>query len=330
MSALRPSNLPKLAVCPCFEGRAEGGADARRGILLDRAFRAELLGSEDRLALREQLTGDENAAVAWAAGEVRRLAGSSPLLVREDDCRITMLGLQGTADAIAPDAMLLFDLKSGLRYPCTEQMAAYALGMMEACFTGSWTCHVLHCDRRETETLGFTYEEAHRMVTGVIDAVRNPGRQPVPCLYCMWCAHEETCTARLQTASEAMASMDPGFDFAAVAADPARLGRFLSACTVLGEFREKAAEAATMILRSGGEVPGWEIEEVPGAETVGAGTVGHHIGALGFGPVLAACGDMPAASFRRLWEDRMPSGRPFPEDAVRRAEPTFRLRRTTT
>jgi hypothetical protein len=330
MSALRPSSLPKLAVCPCFEGRAEGGADARRGILLDRAFRAELSGSEERLALREQLAAGDNAAVAWAVGEVRRLAGPGPLLVREEDCRITMLGLRGTADAIAPEAMVLFDLKSGLRYSCTEQMAAYALGMMEARFTGSWTCHVLHCDQRETETLRFTHEEARRMVTGVIGAVRDPGRQPVPCLYCMWCAKEETCGARRSTATEALASMDPGFDFAAVAADPARLGRFLSACAVLGEFREKAAEAAIATLRSGGGVPGWELVEVPGEESVGAETVGHHIAALGFGPVLAAFGDMPAASFRRLWAERMPGDRPFPGHTVRCAGPTFQLRRTTT
>ena len=51
MSTLRPSNLPKLAVCPCYESNPVAGPAAERGTLLDNAFRAELLGLEDRLSL---------------------------------------------------------------------------------------------------------------------------------------------------------------------------------------------------------------------------------------------------------------------------------------
>lgn len=329
MSALRPSNLPKLAVCPCFEGRAEAGPDAARGILLDRAFRAELSGAEERLALRERLTADDNAAVAWAVGEVRRLAGSGPLLVREEDCRIPVMGMRGTADAIAPEAGITFDLKSGERYGWTEQMAAYALGMMELRFTSSWTCIVLHCDERETETLHFTYEEATGLVAAVIAQVRDPDRKAVPCRYCVWCAKSDTCLERQSAASGALAAGHEGFDFGAVAADPIRLGRFLSACSVLDGFREQAREAATAILMAGGEVPGWQLEEVPDGGHIDPETLGHHIGALGFGPVLSACGPMPAGAFRRLWEQRMPRDRPFPETAITRARPSFRLRSTT-
>ena len=51
MSALRPSNLPKLAVCPCYESNPVAGPAAERGTLLDSAFRAELLQTDDRRQL---------------------------------------------------------------------------------------------------------------------------------------------------------------------------------------------------------------------------------------------------------------------------------------
>ena len=63
MSALRPSNLPKLAVCPCYESNPVAGPAAERGTLLDSAFRAELLGLEERLIIANKLSADEIAAV---------------------------------------------------------------------------------------------------------------------------------------------------------------------------------------------------------------------------------------------------------------------------
>ena len=54
MSALRPSNLPKLAVCPCYESNPVAGPAAERGTLLDSAFRAELLGLDERVRHRRQ------------------------------------------------------------------------------------------------------------------------------------------------------------------------------------------------------------------------------------------------------------------------------------
>ena len=158
MSALRPSNLPKLAVCPCYESNPVAGPAAGRGTLLDTAFRAELLGDEDRNAIAGKLTADENAAVGWAVAMVRAMAGGEQVLAAEDDCRVAMAGMRGTADAIVPERGILFDLKTGARRNYREQMAAYALGMMEARFATEWTCHLLFCDLREVETHRFTYD----------------------------------------------------------------------------------------------------------------------------------------------------------------------------
>ena len=139
MSALRPSNLPKLAVCPCYESNPVAGPAAERGTLLDTAFRAELLGLEERLVIANKLTADEIAAVAWSVSMVRAISGRERVLAREDDCRVKMLNLTGTADAIVPSRLTHFDLKSGARGNYREQMAAYALGLMGAHFAGEWT-----------------------------------------------------------------------------------------------------------------------------------------------------------------------------------------------
>ncbi|MCF7676411.1 MAG: DUF2800 domain-containing protein [Akkermansiaceae bacterium] len=328
MSALRPSNLPKLAVCPCYESNPVAGPAAERGTLLDSAFRAELLGLEERLVIANKLTADEIAAVAWAVSMVRAMSGRERVLAREDDCRVKMLGLRGTADAVVPAKFTHFDLKTGMRYNYREQMAAYALGFMESQFVSEWTAHLLYCDQREVETLRFTYDEAKAVVDEVIVAFHDLNKQPCPCDYCGWCAKAETCTARRVIVAETLPVADPGFDFEAVAADPEKLGRFLATCAVIEDFHERAKKLATTRIKTGGEVPGWKLVTRKGAEFVDCETVGRHIQRLGFGPVLAAYGNLSAAKFRDLWVGRMPGESPFPEEAVKHAAPMVYLKQS--
>ena len=99
MSALRPSNLPKLAVCPCYESNPVAGPAAERGTLLDTAFRAELLGLEERFVHRQQADGrrDRRRFLGGldGAGDVRpracacprgRLPGEDPQSHRHGGC----------------------------------------------------------------------------------------------------------------------------------------------------------------------------------------------------------------------------------------------------
>lgn len=328
MSALRPSNLPKLAVCPCYESNPVAGPAAERGTLLDCAFRAELLQTNDRAELAEKLSDDEKAAVSWAVSIVRAMAGRERVLAREDDCRLTVLDLNGTADAIVPGRLMHFDLKTGLRRNYREQMAAYALGLMGAHFASEWTCHLLFCDQREVETIRFTYDEAHAVVDAVVRAFNDPAKQPAPCDYCGWCGKAETCPARRALVAETLPVADPGFDFEAVIADPDKLGQFLKACAVVDDFRERAKKVALERLKTGGEVPGWRLVTRKGNEFVNSETVEQHLRELGSEPVLSAYGNMTANKFRRLWEERIGSSKPFPEEAVKHAAPSTYLKQS--
>ena len=328
MSALRPSNLPKLAVCPCYESNPVAGPAAERGTLLDSAFRAEILGLEERFIIGNKLSADENSAVSWAVSMVRAMTGRERVLAREDDCRVKMLGLSGTADAVVPTRLTHFDLKTGMRRNYREQMAAYALGFMESQFASEWTAHLLFCDQREIETHRFTYDEARGIVDQVIREFNDPDKKPNPCEYCGWCAKAESCTARRAIVAETLPVADPGFDFDAVTADPEMLGRFLACCAVVEDFRERAKQIATERIKTGGDVPGWKLVTRKGAEFVDCETVGRHIATMGFGPVLAAYGNLSVAKFRDLWSQRMPSAAPFPDESVKHAAPSTYLKQS--
>jgi hypothetical protein len=304
------------------------GPAAERGTLLDSAFRAEILGLEERFIISNKLTVDEIATVSWSVSMVRAMAGRERVLAREDACRVKMLGLSGTADAVVPTRLTHFDLKTGMRRNYREQMAAYALGFMDSQFASEWTAHLLFCDQREIETHRFTYDEAQEIVEQVIRVFNDPDKKPNPCEYCGWCAKAESCPARLAIVADTLPVADPGFDFDAVTADPAMLGRFLACCAVVEDFRERAKQIATERIKTGGEVPGWKLVTRKGAEFVDCETVGRHIQQMGYGPVLTAYGNLSATKFRDLWNERMPGGSSFPEEAVKHAAPSIYLKQT--
>ena len=119
-----------------------------------------------------------------------------------------------------------------------------------------------------------------------------------------------------------------GFD--AVLADPEKLGRCLAACAVVEDFRDRAKQIATERLKTGGEVSGWKLVTRKGNEFVDCETVGHHIGTMGFGPVLTAYGNLSATKFRDLWSQRMPGEKPFPTESVKHAAPSTYLKQSKT
>ncbi|NQX00398.1 DUF2800 domain-containing protein, partial [bacterium] len=163
-----------------------------------------------------------------------------------------------------------------------------------------------------------------------VKSFNDPGKQPNPCEYCGWCAKADTCPARLAMVGETLTVTDPGFDFDAVLADPETLGRFLVVCSVVEDFRERAKKIATERIKTGGEVPGWKLVTRKGSEFVDCETVGHHIQRMGFGPVLAAYGNLSATKFRAVWSERMPSEKPFPEESVKHAALSIYLKQTKT
>jgi hypothetical protein len=320
--SLRPSALPKLALCPCYESDPNPGPAAERGTRMDAVFRARV--DSKPAPNYEELTPSDLEAVEWAVSALRAMAGGERVIVDEECCRVHVTGFEspGTADAIVPTKFFHADLKTGSKRNYREQMAAYALGLMEQQFAPTWTAHLLFCDSREVVTHTFTHREAREIVERVVSSYRDEHKRPVLCEYCSWCSKAMTCPARLQLATSAMSAT--GVDFGAILADSERLGLFLTACSVLDDFREKAQEVAKTLLAAGKPVPGWKLSKRATREFVDHVDVGRHISALGFGEVLAAYGNLSAKKFRELWESKLPS-RPFPEEVIRQGKPVTAL-----
>lgn len=323
-TALRPSNLPKLAICACYEPDPNAGPAAARGTKLDGVFRRRVLGDKSDDGAIEK---DELDAVDWAINTLRAIAGTAEIITAEDRCKIACLGLTGTADAWLPELGLSADLKTGQVRDYRAQMAAYALGFMDATFRTEWTAHLLFCDQRQLVSHRFGYGEAKALVTEVIARFHDFGKEPVVNEYCGWCSKAETCPARLQLAAKALAPAEPAFNFEAVLADNAKLGAFLTACSVLEDFRERAEEAAKKRLIVGEKIPGWTISSRKGAEFVFHDAVGRYIDRFGFGSVLGAYGNLSAAKFRQIWAEKMPADQPFPEELIQRGAGSVSLRR---
>ena len=327
--SLRPSNLPKLAACPCYEPNPNAGPAAERGSALDALFRAGVQGDVNPSEMSYVPNAEDIAAVEWAVTTLKVLAGESPVITREEDCHVTIPGFEnpGTADALILGKFAHADLKTGQIRNYREQMAAYALGLMETHFASEWTAHLLFCDQRQVVTLRFAYGEAKSMVEKMIAVYRDAGKQPALCEYCGWCDKEMTCSLRRTLAENALSVSEPGFPFEAVLADNEKLGKFLCACAVVNDYREKAEETAKERLQAGATIPGWKLATRRGPEFVDHITVGHHIQAIGFSAVLAAYGNLSAKKFRELWQAKFPRT-PFPEESVKHGHASLSLRQT--
>ena len=133
--------------------------------------------------------------VLWAAQYIMSVVGRKKLITEErisimrGDEEITF----GSMDAYCKGH--LFDLKTGQIRDYKQQMAAYALGVMQKYGEKKLTCHLVYSRFKHVETFDLTCAEAEDIVYGIVDSVNDPTRSPWPCEYCAWCDRKETCTA---------------------------------------------------------------------------------------------------------------------------------------
>ena len=138
--------------------------------------------------------------ILWTAKYIMSVVGRKKLITEErisvmrGDEEITF----GSMDAYCKGH--LFALKTGRVRDYSQQMAAYALGVMQKYGEKKLTCHLVYSKTKEVEKFDLTRKEAEDTVYAIVDSVNDPTRSPWPCDYCMWCARKETCTALKQFA----------------------------------------------------------------------------------------------------------------------------------
>lgn len=317
MSAiLRPSSLPKIAVCPSFQSKGgDAGGPAERGTLMDEAFRHAVAGDSSFLdtlderiaALSERFPGYQpepgRAATEWTIQAAHLI--DSDIETREDHLRVTIAGIPtgGTADMLFPSRMEHGDMKTGQIRNYREQMAAYALGFMDQFFADRWRAHLLFCDQRQIVTHDFTREEARGIVRGVIAEMNAPDRRAVPNEYCKWCGLYETCHARRELAMRAFTYTNIQERWEVIKEDPEELAAFLLAADALSEFVDEGKRAGLSMIEAGAKLEGWKRVSKNGNEFVDAETLialaQQH--KLALGQVVRAFGNLSGGKARELF-----------------------------
>ena len=289
--------------------------------MLDEHFRHAWTTSEFP---NRDLSEEDAQAVRWAINECLKLGGiADGLTTAEHQCRIFTAGIEhrGTADGVALKGRWLIDLKSGQVYDYTGQMAAYALGLMEVHFEQEWTTHLLFCDQQKVVTQHWTYTSARETVQAILD---NIGTDPKENDYCGWCAKSLTCLARIKSSDHALSVMDgiqpktpQDHGFLQLLEDPARIGKFLAACSTLEDFRDAAKTKARELLEAGQPVPGWKLQKPRATEFVDAEYIAQAVesGKIGAANAIMAGGSMSAKKAEALFSE---AGAVMPEGIVSR------------
>jgi hypothetical protein len=307
--SIRPSSLPFLAQCPCWESGTEHGEEYKdAGTRRHAALRAHCNGDDTLLSA---LDAEDREAVLWAAGYIRaNVTAEFPV---EWEQRLSFMTddfeeYTGTADAVC--GRDLFDLKWRER-DYAAQMAAYALALFQARpELNKIRVHVLYGATQRADVYTLTEPAARELVQGVIAAAKDTAKQPTPCDYCGWCAHRLTCKPFLQTAQRVARGYADEERQALVASwhpsqmetpEDIALGITI-ARKILGPWCESmeyhAREAA---LKKGFALPGYELKTKRGRKFV-KDVAGAH-SALGLAPEqLLKCCDLRLNSSKSIKE----------------------------
>jgi hypothetical protein len=247
---------------------------------MDAAFRAMLLGNSKPI---NDLEPAERAAVEWAVEQVVQVADGKPIIADEDSLKVKTPGINhiGTEDARVPELQISFDLKSGQVRNYLEQMAAYALGNMDANWVDRWSCILLFCDQGIAIRHDFTHDSAKEIVDTTIAAATDPNKEPTPCDYCGWCKLKNTCVALVQPIVETKVIVEKQRAETTlealkqeITASPERLSEFLKAAKVFEkELWDFAKDEAKRRLKEGQQVPGWALQTSKGQEYFTADTI---------------------------------------------------------
>ncbi len=338
---IRPSSLPKLAACRCFEGAPGTSEAAERGTRIDKAIRvmwARMAGAEwAKVEELPELKADEKDAVMWALDQLDSLSqdGELPIETCEEKLRAVskVAGVKdGTMDALCVAGEFLVDFKSGQVRNYKEQMAAYALSCMDEFFADSWTAYLLFVDQRAIVAHSLTADEARRIVQAVLDRPCEPEH----CEYCTWCAKFTTCpvvTGAVASVQEAPAL--PACTAAAkskgelpelmqgMLSDHAKAHEFLSKLAVVNDWADVLKRQLKEALADDDAY--FQRVVVAGRKVVMPLALGRYIGELGWQRVLSVCSSVPLAKVEEIWQEMMPD-KPLPADMVTTAGGSVQLR----
>lgn len=283
----RPSSLPAQAKSPRWESSGpsavtEAGND--RHTALEELF-------HNKREVYELLPEHEQEAVLWAFDYVRSVITPGATIHTEFGLEVrrgAALVLRGTADVVVGDQ--LFDLKWTERN-YSEQMAAYALGVMQLQGFQKVTVHIMYGDTRRVQRYDITREEAEGLVYPILDAVANPNTPCKASEYCSWCKHHATCpviVGHVNTVAKGL-QMVPLEDFHLATLD--NVAAALNLAHIASEWASAVQDKARDLAVQGFKIPGYTLKERSGAREIDPSLINHAFERLGLPQevFLSAC-----------------------------------------
>ena len=272
---LSPSAFPKLNLCIEYWPNPVVGKAADRG--------TDLHAQIEKHHTHGTPISNPDAASAYARakGYISDVRGVEQTLqlIDEDMKEVTF----GTADmwGYHEGSLVLVDYKSGTRSDprsYLEQMAVYALMLMER--TGEESCIsvIVGIDTGNDHIESWTLENAREIVFGIIDRVQAKMEPANVNQYCKWCAKKSTCPTRLSPAIEVISSTEivpsemRAMEFTKewITASPSNAARFLKAYKRLQEVVEDIDPSGIVksALEAGEVVEGFDLQHRKGSSRI--------------------------------------------------------------
>ena len=202
----RPSAHPAIAQCPQYEGDSIERDYSELGTKRHEALKMynEEEGLTDAIS---KLDPESQEGVIWASDYINTHTRATPVWEQTIaiGCGAEGDGIKGTPDA-TDNIANIFDFKWRIR-DYKEQMAAYALGIMQANWLPAIKCHLLFGESKKAVTHYFTFAEAQKIVNDTIKFGES-GAPPNPCDYCNWCGKVKDCPAMLERANAITAARE--------------------------------------------------------------------------------------------------------------------------
>lgn len=293
---LRPSILPKLALCGGYRSEEFAGNAAERGTRMDAVFRDVLSGKNSSPTILEE---GEGSPVMWAIKTARLYAAGEFIETREEFLKveIDIEAMTGTADALCEALNWSADLKSGQMRDYEAQQACYALGFMDRFFVDEWTVYLFYCDQEQVQTLRFTRESAEECIHDAL-ALYLGGVPPQLNDYCGWCAARFTCPVRKESLG-IIPFDETGFDISKASSE--QLRNFCLRAGVVSDFEELARATLKERVFKGEKVAGVSLSTRRGSRAIEAIELSSLVPHIPAAQILAVCKNISEDIAKNLW-----------------------------
>lgn len=344
---IRPSTLPKLQECRCYQSNPVAGEAAARGTRIDALIRKAyatkqgLFGLDLQQFYTEEQVDEpaDRAAIKYAVDTLTLLSHGEPVATEENllAAAVPVDGVKaGTMDALCVAENWLADFKTGQIRDYRAQMAAYALACMDDCFAENWTAHLIFVDQQKTITHEFTRAEAEQIVRDIVAAPQ----EPTLCDYCAWCAGFETCpltrqaaadvTAhKMQTCTPAMKSqkcLPPSMED--LLADHAKAHAYLQKLKIANDWADimkSRLKESLQQLPEDEKSPYFSLVVTSGSKKVNPLALAKYGMEFGFDRLLAMCSQIPLDKVLEQWQIVF-KNTPFPEELIQTAGGSVSIR----